>query len=142
MAAALEWEEKAAAKAAAVYESAGRMRNLKSEYNVATRKDVRFVAKGAPAWLAAETKVLALLTGAGEIDIIALRRGRVAFVEVKRRSDLAAAEASVSSRQRQRIHRAADLWLAHHASYQTCQMGFDLIFVLPWRLPKHLPDAL
>ena len=81
-------------------------------------------------------------TGAGEIDIIALRRGRVAFVEVKRRSDLAAAEASVSSRQRQRIHRAADLWLAHHASYQTCQMGFDLIFVLPWRLPKHLPDAL
>ena len=78
----------------------------------------------------------------GEIDIIALRRGRVAFVEVKRRSDLAAAEASVSSRQRQRIHRAADLWLAHHASYQTCQMGFDLIFVLPWRLPKHLPDAL
>ncbi|MCP5546681.1 MAG: valine--tRNA ligase [Akkermansiaceae bacterium] len=59
----------AAAKAAAVYESAGRMRNLKSEYNVATRKDVRFVAKGAPAWLAAETKVLALLTGAGEIDI-------------------------------------------------------------------------
>ena len=81
-------------------------------------------------------------TGAGEIDIIALRRGRVAFVEVKRRSDLAAAEASVSSRQRQRIHRAADLWLAHHASYQTCQMGFDLIFVLPWRLPKHLPNAL
>ena len=81
-------------------------------------------------------------TGAGEIDIIALRRGRVAFVEVKRRSDLAAAEASVSSRQRQRIHRAADLWLARHASYQTCQMGFDLIFVLPWRLPKHLPNAL
>ncbi|HSP43257.1 MAG TPA: class I tRNA ligase family protein, partial [Luteolibacter sp.] len=56
-------------KAAAIYETAGRLRNLKTEYNVATRKDVRFVAKGAPAWLAAETKVLALLCGAAEISI-------------------------------------------------------------------------
>jgi len=57
----------AQAQAAAIYETAGRLRNLKTEYNVATRKDVRFVVKGAPDWLAAETKVLALLCGAGEI---------------------------------------------------------------------------
>jgi valyl-tRNA synthetase len=57
----------AQAKAAAIYETAGRLRNLKTEYNVATRRDVKFVVKGAPEWLAAETKVLALLCGAGEI---------------------------------------------------------------------------
>ncbi|MFV0369627.1 MAG: YraN family protein [Hyphomicrobiaceae bacterium] len=83
-----------------------------------------------------------VVTGAGEIDIIAIKRGRIAFVEVKRRSNLAAAEASVSNRQRQRIHRAADLWLARHASFQACELGFDLIFVLPWRVPIHRKNAL
>jgi valyl-tRNA synthetase len=55
------------ARAAAIYETAARLRNLKAEYHVGSRKDVRFVVKGAVAWLAAETQVLALLAGAGEI---------------------------------------------------------------------------
>ncbi|MDB6076709.1 MAG: valyl-tRNA synthetase, partial [Akkermansiaceae bacterium] len=54
-------------KAAAIYEAVGRLRNLKVEYNVATRKDVTFVVKGAPDWFAEETPVLALLVGAQEI---------------------------------------------------------------------------
>ena len=37
----------AQARAAAIYETAGRLRNLKAEYNVGSRKDVRFVVKGA-----------------------------------------------------------------------------------------------
>jgi valyl-tRNA synthetase len=57
----------AQATAAAVYETAGRLRNLKAEYNVATRRDVTFIVKGAAAWLAAESDVLALLTGAAEL---------------------------------------------------------------------------
>ncbi len=57
----------AQAQAAAIYETAGRLRNLKAEYHVGSRKDVRFVVKGAVAWLAEETKVLALLAGAAEI---------------------------------------------------------------------------
>ena len=67
----LSGEEIAAeqAKAAAIYETAGRLRNLKTEYNVATRRDVRFVAKGAPEWLAEEKSVLALLAGAAEIAL-------------------------------------------------------------------------
>ena len=56
-------------RAAAIYETAGRLRNLKTEYNVATRRDVKFIIKGAPDWLAAETNVLALLAGAGEIAL-------------------------------------------------------------------------
>ena len=57
----------AQARAAAIYEAAGRMRNLKAEYKMGSRKDVRFVIKSAPAWLAEESKVLALLVGAAEI---------------------------------------------------------------------------
>jgi valyl-tRNA synthetase len=56
-------------QAAAVYEATGRMRNLKFEYNVATRRDVGFIVKNAPLWLEHEIDVLALLAGAGEIRI-------------------------------------------------------------------------
>ncbi len=51
-----------------VYEAAGRMRNLKAEYNVAARKDVKFVIIKAEPWLAAEIDVLGLLAG-GEMEI-------------------------------------------------------------------------
>lgn len=81
-------------------------------------------------------------TPAGEIDIIATRRGRLAFVEVKLRASRAAAEACVSNNQRRRVHRAADLWLARHPVYGKMELGFDLVFVLPWRWPQHLPNAL
>jgi valyl-tRNA synthetase len=54
-------------RAAAIYETAGRLRNLKAEYNVGSRKDVKFVVKGAISWLHEETKILALLAGAAEI---------------------------------------------------------------------------
>jgi valyl-tRNA synthetase len=57
----------ARAKAAAIYETAGRLRNVKAEYNVGSRKDVRFIVKGAVDWLPRESKVLALLAGASEI---------------------------------------------------------------------------
>ncbi len=57
----------AQARASAIYETAGRLRNLKAEYHLGSRKDVRFIVKGAAAWLSGETKVLALLAGASEI---------------------------------------------------------------------------
>ncbi len=49
-------------------------------------------------------------TPLGEIDLIAVRGGRVAFVEVKRRATREAAEASITSAQRARIRKAASLW--------------------------------
>ncbi|MGB1130559.1 MAG: valine--tRNA ligase, partial [Haloferula sp.] len=60
---------RAGEQATALYEAAGRLRNLKAEYHVASRKDVRFVFKGAPEWLQGEVPVLALLAGAGAIDL-------------------------------------------------------------------------
>lgn len=83
-----------------------------------------------------------VVTPAGELDIIAVRGSRIAFVEVKMRANQIAAEASVSDNQRRRVHRAAQMWLARHAAYQGLEMGFDLVFVLPWRWPQHLPNAL
>lgn len=83
-----------------------------------------------------------VVTPVGEIDIVALRGGRLAFIEVKMRASRAAAEASVSENQRRRVHRAALAWLARHPAYQEKELGFDLVFVLPWRWPQHLPNAL
>ena len=54
-------------QAAAIYETAGRLRNLKAEYNLGSRKDVHFVMKGAVPWLSGELNVLALLAGSTEI---------------------------------------------------------------------------
>jgi valyl-tRNA synthetase len=58
-----------AARAPAVYETAGRLRNLKAEFNVATRRDVTFIVKPAVPWLGEETDVLGLLAGAKEIRL-------------------------------------------------------------------------
>ena len=59
--------EAAQKQANAIYETAGRLRNLKAEYNLGSRKDVRFVMKGTLAWLSNELNVLALLAGSKEI---------------------------------------------------------------------------
>ncbi|MEK6231869.1 MAG: class I tRNA ligase family protein, partial [Luteolibacter sp.] len=59
--------EAADKQATAVYEAAGRLRNLKAEYNLGSSKDVRFIFKGAAASLSGEINVLALLAGASEI---------------------------------------------------------------------------
>jgi len=54
-------------QATAIYEAASRLRNLKAEYNLGSRKDVRFIIKGATEWLSDELNVLALLAGSSEI---------------------------------------------------------------------------
>ncbi len=81
-------------------------------------------------------------TPLGEIDIVAVRGTRIAFVEVKRRASRAEAEAAIGTRQRQRVRRAAGLWLARHRRYADHDCGFDLVFVLPRRWPEHLENAL
>lgn len=79
---------------------------------------------------------------AGEIDLIAARGTLVAFVEVKRRRDAVAAEAAVTPLQRRRIQRAADVFVARHPRYRTHDRRFDVIFILPWRWPRHIEGGL
>jgi len=78
----------------------------------------------------------------GEIDLVAVRGKRIAFVEVKRRPTLADAEASITPRQRSRVRRAADHWLARHPRYQEHEIGFDLVFLIPRRWPIHIENGL
>lgn len=81
-------------------------------------------------------------TRAGEIDIIALRGRRLAFVEVKRRASNEEAEAAITTRQAARIRRAADHWLAHRPRYHGHEQGFDVILLVPRRWPRHIPNGL
>lgn len=79
---------------------------------------------------------------AGEVDLIAIRGRRLAFVEVKRRPSLEACEAAISSEQRQRVRRAADHWLSRHPQHRNHDIVFDAIFVAAGRWPRHVSDGL
>jgi putative endonuclease len=78
----------------------------------------------------------------GELDLIALRGRRLAFVEVKRRATRAEAEAAITPRQAVRIARAAEFWISRNAHCREYERGLDAVFVIPRRWPVHLPDAL
>jgi putative endonuclease len=78
----------------------------------------------------------------GEIDLIAVRGRRVAFVEVKRRPTREEAEAALTDQQAHRIVNAAECWIARLPRYRDHDRGLDAVLVVPWRLPAHLPDAL
>ncbi|PIT71154.1 hypothetical protein CEV08_00890 [Bartonella tribocorum] len=78
-------------------------------------------------------------TKCGEIDLIARRGNLVLIVEVKARSTLAEAMEAVSRMNERRIEAAADIWLARQKDYALLSVRFDLIAILPWCWPKHIP---
>ena len=82
------------------------------------------------------------VTPYGEVDIIAARRDRVAFAEVKHRATHADAEAALTPAQGDRIARAADYWLSRHPAYLERQVGLDAVLIVPRRWPRHIPNAL
>ena len=82
------------------------------------------------------------VTPYGEVDIIAARRDRIAFVEVKRRSTIADAEAALTPAQAARIARAADYWLSKHPRYLQREVGLDAVLVTGRGWPRHIVNAL
>jgi putative endonuclease len=82
------------------------------------------------------------VTPYGEVDIIAARRDRIAFVEVKRRTTTADAQASLTPAQAARIARAADYWLSKHPHYLQREVGLDAVLVTARGWPRHVPNAL
>jgi putative endonuclease len=77
----------------------------------------------------------------GEIDLI-VRRGRVlAAIEVKARENFDAAGEAVLGRQRRRIARALEHFLAHRPDLAQLERRFDVMLVVPGRLPRHLAGA-
>lgn len=79
------------------------------------------------------------LANGGEIDIVAQRGRTIAFVEVKLRSSLDVAAASIDGAKRRRMARAARAFM----SCQRTGAGFtyraDALFLAPWRWPRHVP---
>lgn len=80
---------------------------------------------------------------AGEIDLIARRGRHFAFIEVKARQRQDGEVLGI--RQRSRIARAAEGWLAAASARGSLpgdySASFDLIVIAPWRLPRHICDA-
>ncbi len=77
----------------------------------------------------------------GEIDLIVQRGDSIAFVEVKARSRLDAAQESITATKRRRIARAAGVWLARNSWAAGFTLRGDAVFIAPGRLPRHTPCA-
>ena len=77
----------------------------------------------------------------GEIDIVARRRRLLVFAEVKARPTIDKAAESVNVRQRRRIAAAAEIWLAANPDDSIRDIRFDVILVVPGKLPQHIPAA-
>ncbi len=77
----------------------------------------------------------------GEIDILALKGGVLAVVEVKRRTTLENALEAVQAEQRERLRRSAMALVAARPVLKGATIRLDLIALAPGRLPRHITDA-
>lgn len=82
-----------------------------------------------------------LRIGPGEIDIVALRGGTLAIVEVKVRPATDLARLAIGRAQRRRLAGAANAFVARHPRLAGCTIRFDALLVSPRRIPIHLANA-
>lgn len=80
-------------------------------------------------------------TRLGEIDIVARKGDLAVFVEVKARREEQGAIDAVGFAAQTRIRAASDLWLAKRTDAARLSQRYDIVAVLPGRLPRHFPDA-
>ncbi|CDM56072.1 MULTISPECIES: YraN family protein [Rhizobium] len=80
-------------------------------------------------------------TKLGEIDIVARKRNLAIFVEVKAGREEMSAIDAVPPTAQNRIRAASDLWLARQRDYAVLSKRYDIVAILPGRLPRHLPNA-
>ncbi len=83
----------------------------------------------------------------GEVDILALKGGVLAFVEVKARRSFRECAESITPAKQQRQIKAAKSLLAYPGSFARwfnpaeVQVRFDVVMIVPWRLPRHMVNA-
>lgn len=77
----------------------------------------------------------------GEIDIIAAKRGVLAVVEVKARRNLTQALSALPRTSWRRRYAAISQFVAHRPHLAHHAIRFDLMAVLPRRLPRHVKDV-
>ncbi len=81
-------------------------------------------------------------TPVGELDLVARPpSGVICFIEVKARPAAHEAAEAVHPRQRERIARAASLYLGARPALRHNGVRFDAILIAPKRWPIHLKDA-
>jgi putative endonuclease len=80
-------------------------------------------------------------TPVGEIDLVALKGRRLAFIEVKRRKTKEDAAWTLPAKQRRRIVRAAQYWLAGHPDFAGHDIAFDVVLAAPWAWPRYIENA-
>jgi putative endonuclease len=80
-------------------------------------------------------------TPVGEIDLVALKGRRLAFIEVKRRKTREEAAWTLPAKQRRRIVRAAQYWLAGHPDFAGHDIAFDVVLSAPWAWPRYIANA-
>jgi putative endonuclease len=88
-----------------------------------------------------ERRFAAASGGRGEIDIIARQGTVIAFIEVKARADLDQAAHALSSRQRLRLLKGAEAYLAQRPRLAHLSPRFDAWLAAPGRWPRHIIDA-
>ncbi len=83
-----------------------------------------------------------LRTAMGELDLVERSpSGDICFIEVKARPRAAEAAESILPRQRERIARAAALYLSARPALRHKGVRFDAILIAPSHWPLHLKDA-
>ena len=79
-------------------------------------------------------------TPVGEVDLVARRGRTVAFIEVKARATAAEAGFALDDYRLRRVAAAAEA-LAPRFVRAGDDMRVDAIFIVPWRLPRHLTNV-
>ncbi len=79
-------------------------------------------------------------TPVGEVDLVARRGRTVAFVEVKARATREEADLSLDEYRLRRVAAAAEA-LAPRYAVDGDNLRIDALFIVPRRLPRHLPNV-
>ncbi len=80
-------------------------------------------------------------TPACEIDLIAVKKNMLVFIEVKLRARQDAALESVTPALRRRIEQAARIWATSRHKLRNHAWRFDIVLLSPGKFPRHMRDA-
>jgi len=79
-------------------------------------------------------------TGCGEIDIIAEKDNTLVFIEVKKRQNIELCADAITLKNKQRVTRTAECFLALHPEYADFSVRFDAVLVAKG-IFRHEKDA-